>query len=86
MPKPIHEHKADIIKALSHPARIEILEFLRDHKMCACDMAPLLNIQQSSFSRHISALKAAGVLKTWKEGVHLFFDVSDPCVYESSIV
>ena len=82
MPKPIHEYKANIFKALSHPARIEIIEFLQENKLCACDMAPALGIQQSSFSRHIAALKSAGVLKTWKEGVRLFFEVTDPCVYD----
>lgn len=82
MPKPIHEHKAEILKAMGHPARIAILEYLKENKLCACDMAPALNIQQSSFSRHIAALKSVGVLKTWKEGVRLFFEVTDPCVYD----
>ena len=82
MSSPLHEHKAAILKAMAHPDRVAILEYLRENKICACDMAPTLGIRQSSFSRHISSLKAAGVLKTWKEGVRLFFDVSDPCVYD----
>lgn len=82
MAESIYELKANILKTLSHPARIQILEYLKENKLCQCEMAPLLNIEKYNFSRHVSALKAAGVLRTWKEGVRLMFEVTDPCVYD----
>lgn len=82
MAEPIFELRANILKALSHPARVQIVEFLKDNKLCACEMAPILGIEQSNFSRHISAMRSAGLLRTWKDGVRLFFDVTDPCVYD----
>lgn len=78
----IYELKSNILKALSHPARIQILECLKDNKLCQCEMAPLLGIEQYNFSRHITALRTAGILKTWKEGVRIMFEVTDPCVYD----
>ena len=78
----IYELKANVLKALSHPARIQILECLKEKKLCQCEMSPLLKIEQYNFSRHVSALKSAGVLRTWKEGVRLMFEVTDPCVYD----
>lgn len=82
MTNTVYELKSNIIKALAHPARIQILEYLKDHKLCQCEMAPALGIEQSNFSRHISALKSAGILRTWKQGVRLLFEVTDPCVYD----
>lgn len=78
----IYELKANILKTLSHPARIQILECLKDNKLCQCEMSPLLEIAQYNFSRHITVLRTAGVLKTWKDGVRLMFEVADPCVYD----
>lgn len=78
----IYEFESNILKTLSHPARIQILEFLKENKLCQCEMALLLNIEQYNFSRHISALRSAGILRTWKEGVRLMFEVTNPCVYD----
>ncbi len=78
----IYELNSNILKTLSHPARIQILECLKDNKLCQCEMGPLLKIEQYNFSRHITALKTAGVLRTWKEGVRLMFEVTDPRVYD----
>lgn len=74
--------KANILKTLTHPVRIQLLELLKTNKLCQCEMAPLLGIEQYNLSRHISVLKSAGILRTWKEGVRLMFEVTDPCVYE----
>lgn len=78
----IYELKANILKTLSHPARIQILEHLKNNKLCQCEMAAILGIKQYNFSRHITVLRTAGVLKTWKDGVRLMFEVTDPCVYD----
>jgi len=82
MAESIYELQSNILKTLSHPDRIRILECLKGNKLCQCEMAPLLHIEQYNFSRHVSALKSAGILKTWKEGVRLMFEVTDPCVYD----
>ena len=78
----IYELKSNILKTLSHPVRMQILECLKENKLCQCEMAPLLNIEQYNFSRHVTALKSAGILRTWKDGVKLMFEVSDPCIYD----
>lgn len=62
-------HMATIAKALGHPARIAIMEFLMDKGVCYCgDIVEELPLSQSTVSQHLKALKEAGVLKGEVEG------------------
>ncbi len=55
---------ATVFKALGHPARIAILEFIAKQSTCICgDIVTELPLSQASISRHLSELKAAGLIK-----------------------
>jgi predicted transcriptional regulator len=55
---------AEMAKALSHPARIEILKFLLTAESCVCgDIVSNLPLSQSTVSQHLKALKDAGIVK-----------------------
>jgi DNA-binding transcriptional ArsR family regulator len=55
---------ATITKALGHPARIAILQFLIKSKTCFCgDIVDELPLSQSTVSQHLSELKKAGLIK-----------------------
>src|SRR5882672_8218009 len=53
-----------ITKALGHPARIAIIQFLVKSKSCFCgDIVDELPLSQSTVSQHLSELKKAGLIK-----------------------
>jgi ArsR family transcriptional regulator len=55
---------AQLFKALGHPARIAILEFIAKQTTCICgDIVTELPLSQASISRHLGELKAAGLIK-----------------------
>jgi DNA-binding transcriptional ArsR family regulator len=55
---------ATLAKALGHPARIAILQFLIKSKACMCgDIVDELPLSQSTVSQHLSELKKAGLIK-----------------------
>ena len=57
-------------KALSHPARIAILEYLSKVEGCFCgDIVEELPLSQSTVSQHLKALKEAGFIQGITEGV-----------------
>lgn len=57
-------------KALSHPARIAIIEFLSKQNSCVCgDIVLQLDLSQSTVSQHLKALKEIGFIKGEIEGV-----------------
>jgi ArsR family transcriptional regulator len=55
---------AGITKALGHPARIAIIQFLVKTKACVCgDIVDELPLSQSTVSQHLKELKKAGLIK-----------------------
>ena len=55
---------AVLAKALGHPARIAILQFLIKTKTCVCgDIVDQLPLSQSTVSQHLKELKNAGLIK-----------------------
>lgn len=60
---------AAFAKALSHPARIAILQVLAKRKECICgDIVSELPLAQSTVSRHLKELKAIGIIKGTIDG------------------
>ncbi len=58
-----------IAKALGHPARIAILQYLSEQKSCVCgDIVEELPLSQSTVSQHLKELKKAGLIKGEIEG------------------
>jgi DNA-binding transcriptional ArsR family regulator len=63
-------------KALSHPARIEILNFLHDHGPCICNaIVAHIPLSQPSVSRHLSELKMAGLIQEKAEGNSIIYSL-----------
>jgi len=53
-----------VTKALGHPARVAILQFLVEKKSCICgDIVEELPLSQSTVSQHLNELKKAGLIK-----------------------
>lgn len=60
---------AGFAKALGHPARIAILQFLIEKKACVCgDIVDELPLSQSTVSQHLNELKKVGLIKGDIEG------------------
>jgi DNA-binding transcriptional ArsR family regulator len=60
---------AQICKALAHPARIKILNYLQTVNRCICgDIVEQLPLAQSTVSQHLKHLKAAGLIQGEIEG------------------
>ncbi len=60
---------ADLAKALGHPARIAILEFLARQDACVCGaIVDELPLSQATVSQHLAELKRIGLIKGEIEG------------------
>jgi len=78
----VYEAEAEYFKALSHPTRIKIVQYLKEGERCVCEIVPYLKEEQSNVSRHLAALKRAGILSSRKEGVSVYYKVQDENVYK----
>ncbi len=73
--------KAELFKALGHPARIAIVEFLVNKKSCVCgDIVDELPLSQSTISQHLKELKAVGIIKGQISGIKTCYCIDD-CVW-----
>ena len=76
-------YTAEFAKALSHPARIAILELLADRATCICgDITDELPLAQSTVSQHLKALKKVGLIKGEVEGVRVCYCLNEETVQE----
>ncbi len=69
---------AQLAKALGHPARIAILEFLIRKNECICgDIVDELPLSQSTVSQHLKELKDAGIIKGEISGVKTCYCINE---------
>lgn len=68
---------AKLAKALGHPARIAILQYLMKRKSCVCgDIVDELPLAQATVSQHLKALKEAGLIQGEISGVSVCYCIS----------
>ena len=73
---------ANIAKALGHPARVAIVEYLLSQKECVCgDIVSELPLAQATVSQHLKELKSAGIIKGNIDGNSICY-----CLNEETIV
>ncbi|MHC4144262.1 MAG: ArsR/SmtB family transcription factor [Planctomycetota bacterium] len=77
-----YEKQAEIAKAIGHPLRIAIIDFLRDDEQCVCDIAQHVGSERSNVSRHLSVMVNAGLLGYRKEGLKVIYKLETPCVLD----
>jgi ArsR family transcriptional regulator, arsenate/arsenite/antimonite-responsive transcriptional repressor len=66
---------ARLFKALSEETRLRILCLLLEGELCVCDIMDVLQLPQSSVSRHLSYLKNAGWVNDRRCGVWMYYSL-----------
>ena len=65
---------SDITKALSHPARVAILEYLADQDACISgDITGKIPLNRTTVSQHLQELKNAGLIKGTVSGTRIYY-------------
>ena len=69
---------SEIAKALAHPARVAIVEYLSKSNACMCgDIVEVLPLSQSTVSQHLKELKNAGLIKGDIEGTKVCYCINE---------
>ena len=83
---PLSEVKAELFKALAHPARIRALELLVESEHSVGELQPLVGIESSHLSQQLAVLRRAGLVTTRKDGSSVIYAIKDPLVTELLLV
>lgn len=69
--------QARIFKALAHPARLRILNALREEGQYVCHLVILLGRSQPNISQHLAILRAAGLVLDEREGNNILYRLNN---------
>jgi DNA-binding transcriptional ArsR family regulator len=73
--------EARMLKALAHPVRLRIVDILRGGEQCVCELETTLGLRQACVSQHLMTLRRAGVVTDRKDGLRVYYRVSDSSVH-----
>ena len=73
--------QADLLKAISHPTRLAVLEILRDGEQCVCHMEAILGLRQASISQQLMILREAGLVEVRRDGLNMYYHVVNPGIF-----
>ncbi len=76
------EIQMQFFKVLAHPARISILNILRDGEHCVCHMEAYLGLRQAFISQQLAVLREAGIIVDRRDGWNIFYRVITPQIYD----
>ena len=67
---------SNLLKAISHPKRLEIIQLLRDRELFVGDIVEMLGLPQANLSQHLMIMRDAGVVSTRREGKKVCYKLS----------
>lgn len=72
--------QAHVIKALSHPTRLFIVQELDKGEKCVCQLTESVDVDTSTVSRHLTVLRNAGIIADEKRGNQVFYSLKCSCM------
>ena len=70
-----YKKRSEIIKALAHPTRLFIVDFLADGEKCVCKIVEQVGVDISTISKHLLVMKKAGLIESEKRGLNVYYKI-----------
>jgi DNA-binding transcriptional ArsR family regulator/rhodanese-related sulfurtransferase len=78
----INEQLARVAKAIANPHRLEIIDVLAQGERNVDDIARETDLTVANASQHLGALREAHLVTTRKEGLYVYYRLSNPTIYQ----
>ncbi len=78
LPMRAFEQAAEVLKALSHPVRLKLIELLSHHELTVNQLADRLKLPQNQVSTHLNRMRAQGILDRRREGREVYYRITHP--------
>ncbi len=72
---------AEVLKAMADPTRLKILHSLNNGERCVSDILEIVGGSQANVSKHLSVLKRAGLVDSRRDGLNVFYRITDEGVF-----
>jgi ArsR family transcriptional regulator len=77
MDKKVAEHVAEVMKAVGHPVRLQIIELLETQEMCVGDIVRALGEKQAITSQQLNMMRGKGVLSCRRDGTKVYYRIEN---------
>ncbi len=77
-----YKAQAKLLKVLTHPARLAILNILREGEHCVCHMEAHLGLRQAYISQQLTVLREAGLIQDRRDGWNVYYRVTQPQIFD----
>jgi len=71
---------AEVLKAVAHPVRLQIVAALEDKALCVADIMAAVGGKQAITSQQLNMMRTRGVLEGRREGNKVFYSIANPNV------
>lgn len=75
-----YEIRAKIVKAMAHPTRLYIVDQLAKGDLCVNELTEKIGDDMSTVSKHLTLLKAVGIIEGQKKGTQVYYHLKMPCM------
>lgn len=89
MDKKVAEHVAEVLKAVAHPVRLQIVELLEANEMCVGDIVAAVGGKQAITSQQLNMMRDKGVLNCRRNGTKVYYRIENQnivrllhCIYD----
>jgi len=79
--RPIYAAKAELFRVLGHPARVRIIELLRDGERSVGSLQGALGLDSSGTSQHLAVLRTHGLVTGRRDGTTVYYRVTEDAVF-----
>lgn len=77
MDSEVAEHVAEVMKAVAHPVRLQIIDLLEKREMCVGDIVEALGGKQSITSQQLNMMRDKGVLSSRRDGAKVYYRIEN---------
>jgi ArsR family transcriptional regulator len=78
----ISESIATLLRAISQPARVEILLAIGTGEACVCHLEAAIGQRQAYISQQLMALREAGIVTSRRDGRNIYYQIEDPAILD----
>lgn len=72
---------AEVMRTMGNPLRLRILHLLEAGERTVGEIVRSVPTTQANVSKHLAALRTAGLVRGRRDGVHVYYRISDPIVF-----
>ena len=76
----IYDVRAELLKAMAHPARLRMIDALAEGDRCVRELHEVVGSSLPTVSRHLARMKACGIVSSRREGNCIYYSLLVPCI------